>query len=376
MTKELESNLINEEVISKRHNIDLDLLLGKKLKLKINDNNNYTFSAELKEFSANEISVGVDEKQFSPMLFSNSDLINALLLRYKRRLARATWLTLRRTAMLLTNSVLRKPLLRIIKPSFLFAAYGDERDVGAYMTPFSLRVTPPLILAGIIKIGKRRGLLIAPKYYEKELEASSDKVRRYMSQIQNEFSKIKTIALVGRLPNFVMKAGLDLEPPYVDGSVGTRFMLFETAKKMKAMDRYQNETSIAVLGGAGRIGNQVVEDISTIYSNVVAFDNRYESDNIIETPNGRILYTSDVTKLENVKLYICLTSRGEVIEEFMDHFPEGSFIADDTHPSISLAIRSKLKRRNTEVLKTVIMHDEFSVMPRMPSWNKRRYLAA
>ena len=350
---------------------ELNLAIGQSVSVSFDRMPNFSVPAKVVRTSDN--SVGLQLEHFR---FSESDIKGIVKsapfyerARYKAK--RAIWKALRRTGVLLTNTLLRKAMLRIIKPTFLFAVYGNEKDVGTYMTPTISKLIPPLLLAGVIKNRQHKGLMVASKFFEHELAEDSDKVNTYLQQLKDEFPHIKTIALVGRLPNFVMKAGNEITGPYVDGSMGTRYMIWDVGRQMRELPEYNNETTICVLGGAGRIGNKVCEDLTREYSTVIAFDNRYEKEEKLYTPSGAILRTSNPQNLKNAKLYISLTHHGDVITEFMTHIPEGSLVADDTHPCISYGVREQLSAINVQVQKIVLFHEDFNMWPRMPAWSNR-----
>ena len=281
------------------------------------------------------------------------------------------WKSARRIAVLGVNTVLRKPLLKLYQPTFVFAVYGNARDVSAYYTERMLQWMPPNILAGFIRHRRHRGLLVGSKFLESELAEDSAKVKRYLQDLRTEFPDIQKIALVGRLPNFAMKAGIDITPPFVDGSMGTRYMIWDVARQMKEMAEYQGETSIVVLGGAGRIGNKVCEDLATLFSSVVAFDPRYDQEEKIYTPSGMILRTGKELRLSEHKLFIGLTHHGDVIADLQPYLMPGALIADDTHPCISTEVRQRLAEHHIKTMKIVLTHDAFSTWPRMPAWSNR-----
>ncbi|MDX5299344.1 MAG: PilZ domain-containing protein, partial [Gammaproteobacteria bacterium] len=197
------------------------------------------------------------------------------LQRQKVRAKRALWTQSRRFAVLSVNTLLRPLLLQQIKPKVLFAVYGSERDVRTYYTPTLQKLLPPMIIAGFIRAGRHRGLMVASQHLESELAKSNDKVEDYLLKLRKEFPKVRRIALVGRLPTFVRKAGLDITAPFVDGSMGTRYMIWDVARQMRALPGYQNDIGIIVLGGAGRIGDPVCRDLLREFPRVVAFDPRY-----------------------------------------------------------------------------------------------------
>ena len=293
---------------------------------------------------------------------------------YERMLAytrRTFWKTTRRAGVLALNTLFRRLLLSLYRPTFLFAVYGNERDVSTYYTPGMLKLIPPNILAGFIRHRQHRGLLVGSKFLESELAEDSAKVRQFIRDLKTEFPTMQKIALVGRLPNFVMKAGMEIDAPFVDGSMGTRYMIWDVARQMRELPEYSGETSIVVLGGAGRIGNKVCEDLAQQFSTVVAFDPRYDQEEKIYTPSGMILRTAKELRLSDHKLFIGLTHHGDVIQELQSFLMPGALIADDTHPSISPTVRASLAANHIRVMKIVLTHDEFSTWPRMPAWSNR-----
>ncbi len=349
----------------------LNLALGQTVNITFSRMPQLSVPARIVRTSEKSIGLELDR-----ILFSETDINRIVgtapwIERLRSRSKRALWKTVRRSGVLLINTLLRKLTLRAIKPTFIFAVYGNKKDVGTYTTPTLLKMIPPLLLAGYIKIGNHKGIMVASKFLEDELARDSDKVNQYLEQLHAEFPHINTIALVGRLPNFLMKAGNEIKPPYVDGSMGTRFMIWDVARQMRQIPEYQEEATICVLGGAGRIGNTVCEDLTREYSRVIAFDSRYANDEKIHTPNGTVLRTSNPEHLQQARCYISLTHHGDVITEFMAHIPAGSLVADDTHPCISFKVREKLNLLHIQVKKVVLFHEDFTMWPRMPAWSSR-----
>lgn len=308
--------------------------------------------------------------------FSDTDIDSLVSIapyweRFKVYAKRALWTQTRRLAVLAVNTLLRPLLLSAVKPKFLFAAYGTRRDVDTYFTPWMEKILPPVIICGFIRNEKKRGFMVASKYLESELLEESEKVKSYLRNLQIEYPGMERIALVGRLPNFVLKAGLPIEAPFVSGAMGTRYMIWDAARQMKELPAYVGERGITVLGGAGRIGNLVCEDLTQLYDTVIAFDKRYENEETIQTPTGTIIRTSLPWRLAENKLFIGLTHHGDVIKEWTGSLPRGSLIADDTHPCISLDVREYLAEHQINTLKIVLGNADFSMKPRMPAWNNR-----
>lgn len=308
--------------------------------------------------------------------FSENDIESLIALapqwqRLKILALRSLWKLARRTAVLLANTVLRSTLIRLYKPRFLFAAYGNRKDAETYFTPWMERMLPSVILCGVIRNGRHRGFMVASKYLESDLSNDAAKVRDYLEKLQEELPGMDRIALVGRLPNFVLKAGIPIAAPFVSGAMGTRYMIWDVARQMKEIPAYQRQDTIVVLGGAGRIGNQVCEDMLGLYRTVIAFDKRYAEEEVVTHPAGTVIRTSLPARLSESLLFIGLTHHGDVIQEWAPHIRAGALIADDTHPCISLEVRELLAAHQIDTQKIVLTHKEFDMKPRMPAWSNR-----
>jgi len=328
-------------------------------------------SALVAHLDKSHIGIQFDGKRLSNSelgeLYDQAPAWQRLLVRSRRTL----WRDSRRLAILAANTILRPLIMALAKPHFVFAVYGNRRDADTYFSPTTAKWMPSTLVLGFIRNQNARGLLVASQILEDELEADSDKVRSYMGELQRDFPDVKRIALVGRLPNFVKKAGIDISDPLVEGSLGTRYMIWDVARQMQARPQYAEHNSIVVLGGAGRIGNAVCDDLTGLYGKVIAYDPRYEEDEEITTGQGTILRTSNVARLHDQQLYIGLMSHGDQVLDLFQHMPSDSLIADDTHPCISLHAREQLLEREITVEKVVLSHSEFLMWPRMPSWNHR-----
>lgn len=284
---------------------------------------------------------------------------------------RIAWRTGRRLAVFCANTLLRPLILKYIQPRFIFAAYGTERQAATYYSPFLAKWMPFNLILGFIQHREVRGLMVAPQYLEHELRGVPNKVRRYIEQLQQDFQTAERIALVGRLPIFAMKAGVEMASPLVEGSRGTRYMIWDIARAMRERPLANPSDGIVVLGGGGRIGTAVSGDVAGLFSQVVAFDPRFHVEQEEHLENSRILRTSNPERLKDHRLFILLSRQGDDLLEWMEYIHSGSLIADDTHPCISFDGRERLKQHDIAVEKTVLSHDEFSMWPRMPNWNNR-----
>lgn len=362
---------VSQRGLAVRKPATLSLTPGQTVNVTLSRMGGKMVQARIVHVGENHIGLHLDETRFSDADIDKIVHTASWPQRTRVAIRRWFWKSARRLAIFSVNTVLRNPLLKLYKPTFIFAVYGNARDVSAYYTDAMLRRMPPNILGGFIRHRQHRGLLVGSKFLESELAEDSAKVKRYLQDLRTEFPDIQKIALVGRLPNFAMKAGIDIAPPFVDGSMGTRYMIWDVARQMKELADYRGETSIVVLGGAGRIGNKVCEDLATLYSTVIAFDPRYDQEEKIYTPSGMILRTAKELRLSDHKLFIGLTHHGDVIAELQPYLMPGALIADDTHPCISTAVRQQLAEHHIKTMKIVLTHDAFSTWPRMPAWSNR-----
>jgi hypothetical protein len=344
---------------------------GEAIDIDFRDRPEMRVSATVTHTEKSHIGLQFDRNRFSEyelkQLVDDSPSWQRLTAKSKR----ALWKRSRRVAVFLANTFLRSAIIALVRPRFVFAVYGNRQQAGSYFTPWMAQRMPPNLVLGFIRQGNMRGLMVASQFMEDELEEDSEKVRFYLDQLQRDFPDVERIALVGRLPNFVMKAGIEITEPLVEGSLGTRYMIWDVARKMLERPQYCQQTSIVVLGGAGRIGNAVCHDLTGLYDKVIAFDSRYQEDRETATDRGTVLQTSSLSNLEGEMLYICLTTHGDAVLEFQQHMAPGALIADDTHPCISLTTLESLKQKEIAVEKVVLSHDEFLMWPRMPAWNNR-----
>ncbi|MFT6905764.1 MAG: hypothetical protein ACJAS1_002426 [Oleiphilaceae bacterium] len=283
---------------------------------------------------------------------------------FKRRL----WV-LGRMASFLGINLLWPLLKHVVKPQVVFAVYGTRGDQKAYFPNWFKRICPPVVVAAYIKGKASHGVMISSVYSEEELASDSKKVRKYIGDMRKAFPKVKRFALVGRLPGFSMKAGIDITPPLVDGSLGTRFAMYESAIQIagKLEDRSW-AASIAILGGAGRIGSKLIDDLCKSFQTVIAIDPRYTEHHQELKGGSTVIYTKRSECLRETRLVLVLTAKGEDILPMVEYFEPGTIIADDTHPCIKRATRERLKKQGVDLWKTVVTSSDYGMYPRMPNF--------
>lgn len=300
-------------------------------------------------------------------------------------LKRRLWVAARMTGFLAVN--LMWPLLKhVVKPQVVFAVYGTRGDQRAYFPDWFKRICPPVVVASYIKDKASRGVMVSSVYTEEELATDSTKVQKYIADLKKEFPDVNRFALVGRLPGFTMKAGIDIVPPLVDGSMGTRFAMhgsamqiaekLEEATPITVVDNASSsdieakslESSIAILGGAGRIGSKLIDDLCKEFQTVIAIDPRYVEERQELMHGSTVIYTKRGERLKGTRLVLVLTARGDDILPMVEYFEPGTVIADDTHPCIKRPTRELLQKQGVDLWKTVVTSDDYGMYPRMPNF--------
>ncbi|MFD2231447.1 PilZ domain-containing protein [Alkalimarinus sediminis] len=284
-------------------------------------------------------------------------------------LKRRSWILLRITSILTAN--LFWPILkRAVNPEVVFAVYGTRGDQRAYVPDWFRPFFPPIAVAAYIKDRSSKGVMVSSVYSEEELASDSDKVRKYISDLQKEFPNVKRFALVGRLPGFSMKAGIEIVPPLVEGAYGTRFAMYESAMQIASkLNDKAERSSIAILGGAGRIGASLIDDLTESFHTIIAIDPRYTEETTSIINGSKVLYTKRGERLREAKLVLVLTARGNDILPMISHMTPGTVVADDTHPCIKRPARELLSKQGVDLWKTVVTSDDYNMYPRMPNFH-------
>ena len=285
-----------------------------------------------------------------------------------KSIQRRLWIMLRMSAFLTIN--LCWPFIkRIVNPKVVFAVYGTRGDQRAYFPDWFRRICPPIVVAAYINDKSSRGVMVSSVYSEEELATDSNKVRKYITDLQQAFPNANRFALVGRLPGFSLKAGINISAPLVDGSYGTRFAMYESAIQIadKLADKKAVQ-SIAILGGAGRIGASLIEDLCKTFQTIIAIDPRYTEEQTTIINGSTVLYTKRGERLRETRLVLVLTARGDDILPMVSYFAPGTIVADDTHPCIKRPVRTLLKEQGVELWKTVATSNDYNMYPRMPNF--------
>ena len=282
---------------------------------------------------------------------------------------RALWRYSRMLAFVSVN--LFWPLISIFfKPKVVFAVYGTKGDQRAYFPDWFRNISPKVVVVGLFRSQRGWGTMVTTPVPENELAEDSEQVRKYIGSLKGRFSSVDNFALVGRLPGFTMKAGIDIEQPLVNGALGTRFAMVHSALQLaEKAQRDSKSLKIAILGGAGRIGGALISDLAKRFNKVIAIDPRYSKEEVSIESGAVIFRTSKPERLYDADVSLVLTARGSDIESLVPWFKPGSWVADDTHPCIKRSIRNRLAALDVQLYKTVVGSSQFAMYPRMPNFN-------
>ncbi len=260
------------------------------------------------------------------------------------------------------------PLFRQwVKPAVVFLVYpGTIKDSRAYFPKWASRFLRAVFPLGLLRFGSRWGLYGATQTSAEDLDNNPEKIRDILEATLKEFPKARVIALAGRLPGFVRKAGIELQAPFVDGSLGTRYAMREAALEVaKLTGKCPEDVNIALLGGAGYTGSQLIQDCKDLFRTIIALDPRYGKGLEQE---GSVVCTSDPTNLLYADAAVVLTARGDDIVNTVPYFRAGAVVADDTHPCIHQPIRERLMERGVTLKKAIARDGRLAMYPRLPNF--------
>jgi len=131
---------------------------------------------------------------------------------------------------------------------------------------------------------------------------------------------------------------------------------------------YAASLTVAVIGGAGFVGEKLVNDLSQYFRRVIAFDPRFSElvrkENVVQTNNAAFLRECHVS--------LIFTPRGDDVESVLCHMCKGSIVADDTHPCLSAAVRAKFKSAEITLLKAAAVNhvQQVAFYPRLPNFDR------
>lgn len=242
---------------------------------------------------------------------------------------------------------------------------GTQKDVSTYMpSDFFRKLMPTISIVGFIKNNndKKRGIILATKYYIKEVEENKNKIVKIVKK-KLKILGVKKVALVGRLPKILFEADKSL---FVEGKTGTVFTVISAVKKtIEELNLNYSKITIGVIG-VGFIGKEVLENLKNMnFMSIIGFDIRTEKDII----SGNTIKSSNPKVLEKCDLLVILTANGDDIVGLIPSFKNEVIVLDDTHPSIS---KDNIKRINSgkegSVYKVAAAMSNTIIFPEIPGF--------
>lgn len=262
-----------------------------------------------------------------------------------------------------------RALRHVLTPNYVFVVYpGTEADKRLYCPAWAERLLPPLSPSGVIRFRGRWGLMVAGLVTAELLERRPAAIQALLDEARREFPDVRVIALAGRLPSIATRAGVDLDQPFTRGDRGTLSAMLSAARELARLSgRPPGELTIAVPGGAGFIGMQLVLELAVEWGRVVSIDPRFEGE---RRAHDNILFTERPEAVASADAVLVLTRRGDDVATIAPFVAPGTLVADDTHPEIPADVRRTMEDRGARVLKASMYDAHFQILPRIPMFRR------
>ena len=254
------------------------------------------------------------------------------------------------------------------KPDVIFLVYGQERHKRVY---WSKRRESKMGLFGLIGVisyrrnGKKLcGLMLASTVSMEEFKTNTYLAVTVTDEVKRRFPKVQAIALAGQLPGwFVRGSGTAPQQPLIGGMRGTCFTV-QQAVRWGAVDANSRKRwCVAVAGGAGHTGSEVVRVLSKEYGKVIAYD-----PNLKDKEVGNIVYTNNPSRLDEAILMVVLTAKGNDVAGLEKHLRHGAVVYDDTHPTMSKPVRELFFNKGSPVFKMTVADGSVNMFPLLPDF--------
>jgi len=262
-------------------------------------------------------------------------------------------------------NLLWAPLRRVLSPDYLFVVYpGTEGEKRVYFPPWVESLLRPLFPAGLMRFGGYWGLVVGGKATAETIEATPERLGELLAEARAEFPSVQVIAVAGRLPSIAARTGLRLDAPFTQGDRGTLYTMLGAAdEQARVLGKDPQEITIAVPGGAGFIGRQLVSHLSSRFASVIALDPHHHGPPRWE---GNVLYTDRAGDIAEAEAVLVMTGRGEDAAGLVPFVAAGAVVADDTHPQMPRRVRQGLRSAGATVLRASVSDPRFRMTPRLP----------
>ncbi len=254
---------------------------------------------------------------------------------------------------------------RVIRPDYIFVLYAEtDRDKRLYFPRWVERLLRPVFPSGLIHFGRYWGMMVAGKATAESFESSPERLQALLDNTRKRFPQVQVIALAGRLPSIAASQGVSLDGPFLEGDRGTLCAMIGAAHEQAALlGKTPTEVTIAVPGGDGFIGRQLVTELAREFREVIALDPR------LEDQHGwreNVLFTHQPEDIARAQAVLVLTARGEETADIVPYLVPGTLVADDTHPEIPESLRERMVAAGAIVLKASVGDHRCRIRPRIP----------
>jgi len=215
---------------------------------------------------------------------------------------------------------------RVIRPDYIFVLYAEtDRDKRLYFPRWVERLLRPVFPSGLIHFGRYWGMMVAGKATAESFESSPERLQALLDNTREKFPQVQVIALAGRLPSIAASQGVSLDGPFLEGDRGTLCAMIGAAHEQAALlGKTPMEVTIAVPGGDGFIGRQLVTELAREFRAVIALDPR------LEDQHGwreNVLFTHQPEDIARAQAVLVLTARGEETADIVPYLAPGTLVA-------------------------------------------------
>jgi hypothetical protein len=237
---------------------------------------------------------------------------------------------------------------------------------------------PTYVPISRISRGELRGLVVVLSHSIDELEACPELLNASLISIEHDFGHCKAIALAGRLPALAHRARLALPRPFITEQVGTVCMTTRAVKQLAATHGDAKPTSaqvVAVFGGAGYTGRQIVHRIARDFAEVIAIDPAFACKaEVSSRPHGpvggTVVESAAATRASCAQIVLTFTPKGDDVRTAIEQaVSPGQLWTDDTHPQMSSKTRTAIQRAGAKVFKLTAKDPCLSMWPAVPGFH-------
>ena len=254
------------------------------------------------------------------------------------------------------------------RPDFIFLVYGQERHKRACWSNRKERKIGLFGQIGFIpyhRDGKKLyGLILASTITMEDFNDNPALTVKVTDEVRRCFPEVQAIALAGQLPGWLARSSVIPQQPLIGGMRGTCFTVRQAVREISLQFSSAKHLCVAVVGGAGHTGTEVVRVLAQEYGHIIAFDSRYKEEQTFRN----VLRTSKPYHLCEAKVVVVLTAKGDDAQTIAVHLNRGTVVADDTHPMMNKPIRKLFLDRGASLVKITVGDGSVRMFPRLPDF--------